>query len=309
MQAKNRTHPAIFKRGGGVLPAETNESTFLLFNGELIAISFARPPHAAQTEFVVHRVSDKAELARWAWPGGFGNAFIENGVIHIFGSTLPGQYRAGNWIVHSSLDPVTFQPSTPQQVWQAEVVPGGIYTIPNVGVTKSPVHGYVLAVDYMSSPVDGGDGSQGRTIFVKAPTLAGPWTRFGEPFVSNDAGMQGGFKPFYIPNGEHPNRCYFVYICCSGYSGVAPLPPYWMNIGYTDDFCSFMSYDGAGTAYVFPDCPVYDGINSSDGSQPLDLGNGTVLIPYFAGDQQTWSVAHLGRFDGSISDLVKTFGF
>lgn len=279
-----------------------------MYNGELIAISFARPPHAAQTEFTVHRVSDKAELARWAWPGGFGNAIVDSGAIHIFGSTLPGQYRAGNWVVHSTLDCETFQPSAPQKVWQAEVVPGGPYTTPNVGVCKSPMYGYVMAVDYMSSPVDGGDGSQGRTIFLRAASLGGPWTRFGEPFASVDTGFAGAFKPFHVPNGAHPNRCYFVYISSMAAVSGYPDPPYWMNIGYTDDFHSFHSYAGNGDCYAFPDCPIYDGFNSSDGSQPVDLGNGTVLIPYFAGDQQTWSVAHLGRFDGSLADLVAVFG-
>lgn len=291
------------------MPANVNESTFMVFGGELIAISFQRPPHAQSNELTVHRVSDKAELARWSWPGGFGNAIIDGGVIHVFGSTLPGEHRAGNWVIHSLLDPITFQPSAPQYIWQAEVVPGGPYTIPNVGVTKSPVHGYIMAVDYMSSSVDGGDGSQGRTIFLKAQTLCGPWTRFGQPFSSVDTQFAGAFKPFYVAGGAHPNRCYMVYI-----SGMGAVPgfyqaPYWMNIAYTDDFETFTSYDGNGVCYVFPDCPIYDGINSSDGSQPIDLGDGTVLIPYFAGDQQTWSVVHLGRFDGTLSDLVAAFGF
>lgn len=309
MMIPNRTHPAIFKRGGAVLPNGTSETTFFMLCGELLAISFNRPPHSPAPEMIVHRLSDQCELARWPWPGGFGAVIVDAGVIHIFGSSNPGEYRAGNWVLHSTLDPVTFQPSTPQHVWQAEVVPGGPYTVPNVGVCKSPVHGYVMSVDYMSSPVDGGDSSQARTIFLKAQTLCGPWTRFGEPFVSNDQNMVGGFKPFHVPGGAHPNRCYMLYISGSGWIGVYPKSPYWMNIAYTDDFQTFHSYDGNGVCYVFPDCPIYDGINSSDGSQPVDLGNGTVLIPYFAGDQQTWSAAHLGRFDGSLSDLIEAFGF
>jgi hypothetical protein len=211
--------------------------------------------------------------------------------------------------VHSTLDPVTFQPSAPVNVYQAPVVPGGPYTIPNTGVCKSPVHGYVMAVDLMSSRSAGGDGSQGRTIFLKASSLSGPWTRFGEPF-SGDPGMVGAFKPFYVPGGAHPNRCYMVYNSSMGGNTPGfPVPPYWMNLAYTDDFCTFTPFSTNRKCYVFPDAPIFDGFNSSDGSEPVDLGNGTVVIPYMAGDQQTWSEIHLGRFDGTLASLVAAFGF
>lgn len=82
-----------------------------------------------------------------------------------------------------------------------------------------------------------------------------------------------------------------------------------MNLAYSDDFLTFVSYDHDGACYLFPDAHVFEGYNSSDGSEPVDLGNGLVIIPYLTGDQQTWSQVHLGLFEGTLQDLVAAFGF
>jgi len=216
-----KSHPLINKKGAPALPAGVNETSFFLHNGELLAISFNRPPYT--TEIIVHRVRDKAELARWPWTAAFGTVLVDCGVIHIFGSTQPSAYRAGNWVVHSTLDPVTFEPTSAVNAYQAPVVPSGPYTIPNVGVCKAPF-GYLMAVDLMSSRVDGGDGSQGRSIFLQSTSPDGPWTRFGSPFASADTSFLGAFKPFYLQNGPHPSRCYLVYNSCLGTSATPDKP-------------------------------------------------------------------------------------
>lgn len=282
----NRTKASIFKRGAPALPGGLNETSFFVYSGQILAITFNRAPNAS--EIIVHRMSDQAELARWPWPGGFGSIVIDtDGSLHIFGTTQASSYVAGNQVIHSVLDPNTFQPSGPVAVYTAPIVPGNSYTVPNIGVCKSP-NGYVMAVDLFLTQ----NQSQGRSIFLQAPSLSGTWTRFGSAFSSADTMYVGAFKPFYVSAGRYPNRCYMVYNSATGGQPGFPTAPFWMNIAYTDDFNTFVSYDGKGECYSFPDCPIYDGTNSSDGSEPFEF-NGDVYVPRLAGDQATWSVVHL----------------
>lgn len=301
------TKRTIFKRGLYVLPSTSNESSFFMHSGELHAISFQRYPHSS-IQIIIYKIVNgvSIQLAAWPWGAGFGSILVESdGSLHIFGSTSPGIYSAGNDIIHSILDPVTFQPSSPNALYNATSA-GPTYCINNVGVNKRPDGSYVMFVDLM----DANDRSQGRTIFLQSASVSSGWVRFSNQFPrASDSLYIGAFKPFYVPAGAHPNRCYMVYITAANGSPGYPAAPFYMNIAYTDDFVNFTAYNPNGTeCYMFPDSPTLEGNNSSDGSEPFEM-NGGVYVPYFSGDQATWASVRLGFVPNTtLADFVASFG-
>lgn len=292
MTSPTKSLSSIHKRAGNYLPVNGGcETSLITFNGQVYSITFNRAPFAQ--EIVVRSFPDGTVIATWPWAGTFGCALVANGLVWIFGSQ--NEYTAGNAIISSTLDPVSWRPSTPIQVY---TLPASLdYSLLNTGVCKSPT-GYVLAVDLCLLS----NNTQGRTIFLETTDLVN-WTRFGLPFASGDTLFVGAFKPFYVPDGAHPNRCYMIYNSAVGGAPGLPQLPVYMNIAYTDDFTTFTSFNAA---YLFPEYPD-EGVNNSDGTLLQD-GN-VVLMNYFTGDQATWSALRTAAYFGTLAQFVAEFGF
>lgn len=313
------THGSFFRRSAPILPlgsvCETSvhkwKRSVSDVQPQLYSFSFNRSPLAVQ--LVVHRVSDGVELARWPLSGAYGQVIDDGGNLYINYSTSPTlPPTPGNKVVISQLDPETFQPGAPIDL----AVAPAPYAIPNSSIAKMADGTYVLATDWFNTA----DSSQGRIIWYTANSLFGPYTRTGNPTSAHDffdQCMVGTPKVFSVPNGAHPNRCYFLY--STGSSGTQPSiqPPYYLALGYTDDFLSFgVARDAQGytAKWIYPDVPTsrdgvpVDGVNSSDGCQPIELGNGDVLLTYSAGNQSSWSAVYTAIYQGSLAQLIAEFG-
>ena len=92
---------SIVTRVGDIAGLDS-ETALVVFNGEVLCISFVRGPTAFEATHIEVRLWATGQLlASHPWNGGMGTAIVHNGEIHIFGNT---NWKAtGNLIVQAVL--------------------------------------------------------------------------------------------------------------------------------------------------------------------------------------------------------------
>lgn len=262
------------------------ETSVITYNNTVLAISFMRGWTATFANSIEIRdyFTDQI-IATWPWSGGFGCATVdENNIIHIFGST--NWTNNGNKVIHSTLDPATFQPSTPVDA----MLPNAPFKFYNTDVTKyGNLWRATLEISANGSPA---------IYFAESPDLY-TWTYKGGQLGAG--GYVGCPSIHYIPS---KSSFLLTYLKSVGGGRFATQAAKSADNCFTFTYFSGNANHPASEYFIAPEIQV-DGKNASDVS--MCEFNGKVYGVYLDGDQT--SVARLKKFhfDGTMEQLYTEY--
>jgi hypothetical protein len=247
------------------------ETAVVVFNGELLAITFLREilGSAGFLLRVSHYLGGHV-LAEHPWPGGMGCAVVKGGVIHIFGNT--DWAKPGNKIIHSTLG-ADFTPSAPTDalLMNASDKPFKFY---NTSITADQ-NGFRMVVETTSG-----------TFFARSTDLD-TWSFHGGEL---NAGKYIGCPSIHYISGTH----WLTYLHHMGDGR------YETRVAHSKDDCFTFTY---GKALLSPE--PFDGLNCSD----VDMVefNGKVYGVFLDGDQSTWGRLRRWGYEGSLAQMFSDY--
>lgn len=287
LSAVNLRRKSIIVPYSAVAPKAV-ETWPVLYNGQLLAISFDWGYSTANPHIVVRTIPDEhsAEagtiIANNEWTGGgiYGFAGVFGGMIHIFGSV-----NLTRNIVHATLDPTTYAPSAPVVI----ATGNASYGAPtNLSVVQDAT-GYALSSeDYQ--------GGTHVIEFFHSAALGSGWASLGTYVPPNYYGQS--FLRYRTSSGVY----YLIY---GSKTGLGP-------IGY-DAIVKTTSLAGGGT-WTSPTATrqvlwplVSEGTNSQIVGM-IDDGRGNVEMLYLDGDQGGWDNVRRAQVrDISVADLCASY--
>ena len=265
------TPPAPTARGitrGHGIPGLDSETALVVFNGEVLCISFVRDPFGFEaTHIEVRRWSTGQLLASHPWNGGMGTAIVHNGEIHIFGNT--NWQTTGNRIVHAVLGK-DFAPTTVPDALQ-----GGGLKLYNTDVCAVP-GGFRMVVE-----------AQGYVFFARSTDLVA-WTVYGGQFA---AGQYVGSPSLDYIGGV-------AYVTWLANVGTLAAPFYVTQVARSFDDCNTFQYGGT---LIAPDATEEN--NASD----VDFVEyaGQVVGLYLNGDQLGRAATRTFRYSGTLREMLE----
>lgn len=282
-QLSYETHPLIQKA-----PIRAWEEAPFVYDGDLYKAGFRRgwiDTIGGSTVIIEKYIPEKDvfyKVAAIEWPRGLGCVHVENGVIHVFGSSSWTQKE--NAIYRRVLDPLTWDWAGPEQL--AYQAPPGVSFF-NSSVTKGP--------DRFVMVYETDEGTWPFSMrFLESQDLV-TWTPIGDLI--------------------HPNQysaCPTIRYAKDGYYLVSYL---WYNQGHfetaiarTSDFITVQTFGGNAqwTPYQqLMSADPLEGFNNSD----VDWieWNGKLFFVYLTGDQQTWAHQNHAWFDGTMVDFYNVY--
>lgn len=266
-------------------PIRNLETALVAYNGRLLSIGFIRPwSGTAGTSIRIRNHITGEVLAEHAWTGCMGSAIVDNNnIIHIFGCTNYANF--GNKIIRSTLDPVTFAPSTPVDA----MLPNAPFRFYNCDVTK---YG-----NLWRATIEISNNSGPAVYFAESPDLI-TWVYKGGQLGAG--GYVGCPSICWIPEKQAFFLTYLKSISGKFVTQVAKS---------TDNCFTFTYFNGnakypAGTYLLTPDAER-DGINASDVS--MAEFEGKVYGCYLNGDQSTWADYRTFVYEGTMAQLYAEF--
>jgi hypothetical protein len=261
------------------------ECALVVHDGRLLEIAFARNWGATfATHIEVRDYFSDELLASHPWPGGMGCAVVDdNNVINIFGNTNWAGY--GNKIIRSTLDPVTYEPSTPADA----MLVNATFRFYNCDVTK---YG-----DKWRAVVEVGEPSGPAIYFAESSDLA-TWVYKGGALAYG--GYVGCPSIDWIPER---NAFFLSYLKAVGGRHVTQAAKSVDNC-FTFSYFSSKSPNPAGS-YLLDAEPGTEGKNASDAS--FVEFEGKVYGVYLTGDQSTIARRQKFTFDGTLAELYDQF--
>lgn len=258
---------SIVTRVGDIAGLDS-ETALVVFNGEVLCISFVRGPTAFEATHIEVRLWATGQLlASHPWNGGMGTAIVHNGEIHIFGNT--NWKTTGNKIIHAVLAQ-DFSP-TPMP----DALQGGGLKLYNTDICAVP-GGFRMVVE-----------AQSYVFFVRSTDLI-TWTVYGRQFA---AGQYVGSPSLDYIGGV-------AYVTWLANVGTLSAPFYVTQVARSTDDCNTFQYGGT---LIAPDATEEN--NASD----VDFVEyaGQVVGLYLNGDQLGKAATRTFRYAGSLSQMLQ----
>lgn len=259
------------------------ETSPILFNGVKYLISFTGREAIPGGGFIVFDWQGNMIANISASGMATGSAIVKDGVVYVYGSTgvtLQGTLTTGNKILMSSSADL-FNWSVPITVYQLPIDVGS----GNTSVTQTP-NGYVMAYDFVKP-----DFKNYSYRFLFSTDLI-HWMPIG-----------GTFRPYgytSCPTIRWVNGQYYIFFLDK--SKQANYTAYFTKLARSVDLDIFEE-QMAPYAVI---SPTFD-----EGTATTDLDileeNGQLHFIYSAGDQQTWGIEHLAKYNGTLSEFVALF--
>lgn len=246
-----------------------SETALVVFNGEVLCISFVRAPTAFEATHIEVRLWATGQLlASHPWAGGMGTAIVHNGEIHIFGNT--NWQNTGNKIVHA----VLAQDFSPTPL--PDALQGGGLKLYNTDICPGP-GGFRMVIE-----------AQGYVFFARSPDLI-TWTIFGGEF--------GVGRYVGSPSLDYIGGVYYVTWLAN--VGTLAAPFYVTQVARSTDDCNTFQYGGT---LIAPDATEEN--NASD----VDFVEyaGQVVGLYLNGDQLGRAATRTFRYAGSLRSMLES---
>lgn len=240
----------------------------VVFNGEVLCISFVRDPYGFEATRIEVRLWTTGQLlASHPWNGGMGTAIVHNGEIHIFGNT--NWQTTGNKIIHAVLAQ-DFAPTALPDALQ-----GGSLKLYNTDVCAVP-GGFRMVVE-----------AQGYVFFARSTDLV-TWTVYGAQFA----------KGQYVGSPSIDYIGSVAYVTWLANVGTLAKPFYVTKVARSLDDCSTFEYGGT---LIAPDASEQN--NASD----VDFVEyaGQVRGLYLNGNQLGLAATRTFVYSGTLAQMLQ----